>query len=156
MSTVIIVDDEEHIREDLGKYLRKRNYEVHIASTVTEAKKCISSEASNYVIIDLKLDIADFSGIEVFNYVQKRKPNIKPIILSSYPIEDVKDQLKKKLKDEAEPSSLLKKIEKNYIYKGSAQNYILTVLDKLKEIEQREEKSHSKKFGSSAEEDTNE
>lgn len=154
MSTILIVDDEEHIRADLGKHLRKRNYKVYTAPTDAEAKKCISSEALDYAIIDLKLDIADFRGIEVFNYLQKNKPNIKPIILSSYPFGDVKEQLKKKLKDEDEPSSILKKIEEDYIYKGSAQNYILAVVDKLKKLEQREEKINSKKFDLSAEEDT--
>lgn len=149
MSAVLIVDDEEHIREDLEKRLIKRNYKVYTAPAVKEARKCISNNVLDYVIIDLKLDIADFRGIEVFNYVQKNKPDIKPIILSSYPFQDVKEQLKKELKEKADPSSILKKIEENYIYKGSTQNYILAVLDKLKKLEQ-------KRFDSSAKEDNNE
>jgi ActR/RegA family two-component response regulator len=156
MSTILIVDDEEHIRADLEKHLRKRDYKVYTAPTDAGAKKCISSEALDYAIIDLKLDIADFRGIEVFNYVRKAMPDIKPIILSSYPFEDVKEQLKKELKDEDDPDSILKKIEEDYIYKGSAQNYILAVLDKLKELEQKKKMSHSKKFDLSAEEDTDE
>jgi len=156
MSTVLIVDDEEHIREDLGKRLKKRGYKVYTAPTVEEARKYISGEALDYAIIDLKLDIADFRGIEVFNYVQKNKLDIKPIILSSYPFEDIKEQLKKELKNENEPDRILKKIEEDYIYKGSAQNYILAVLDKLKELEQKRKKNHGKKFDSSAEEDTDE
>lgn len=141
MTTVLVVDDEKHIREDLTKHLKKRNYHVYTAGTVEEAKKFILGEALDYALIDLRLDFAsEFSGIKVFNFTLKNKPNLKPIVLSSYPFQDVKEQLKKEVKEEDEPDIILKKIEEDYIYKGSVQNYILAVLDKLEELGQKREK----------------
>lgn len=141
MAAVLIVDDEKHIREDLTKYLQMNNYQVYTAATVEKAKKFILSEVLDYAIIDLRLDFAsEFSGIKVFNFALKSKPKIKPIVLSSYPFQDVKEQLKKEVKEEDEPDIILKKIEEDYIYKGSAQNYILAVLDKLEELGQKKEK----------------
>jgi len=141
MITVLVVDDEKHIRKDLSKYLKKRHYHVYTAATVEEAIKIISGEKLDYALIDLRLDFAsEFSGIKVFNFALKNKPDIKPIVLSSYPFQDVKEQLKKEVKEDDKPDILLEKIEEDYIYKGSVQNYILAVLDKLDELGQKKEK----------------
>ncbi|NIM17856.1 MAG: response regulator [Candidatus Aminicenantes bacterium] len=132
MSKVLLVDDETHILRDLGKHLRKWKYEVYMASTVEEARKIISCKSLDYAIIDLKLDFtSEFGGIKVVNYVKKNQPKIKPIVLSAYPFEDVKDQLKEELEKEHEPERILKELEKNYIWKGGKKNYILAILDKL-------------------------
>jgi DNA-binding NtrC family response regulator len=157
MTSVLIVDDEKHIREDLGKHLRKKKYEVYTASTVEEAKKIISHKELDYAIIDLKLDFtSEFSGIKVFVFNQNNKPNIKSIALSAYPFKDVKEQLKKEVEEKGEPETILKKIEYNYIHKGGIQNYIIAILNKLEEFGQKKEEKNSSKLNVSAGEDTNE
>lgn len=142
MSKVLIVDDEDHIRSDLEKHLQKKNHQVVTADTVEKALQSVQKEELDYALIDLKLDIAsEFSGIKIFNYILKNNPRIRPIILSSYPFQDVKEQLRKEVKDDKDRDIILKKIENDYLYKGSVQNYILAVLDKLAELEQKQKSS---------------
>jgi DNA-binding NtrC family response regulator len=138
MSKILIVDDEDHIRADLARRLQKMSHQVVTADTVEKALQSIQKGELEYALIDLKLDYpSEFGGIKVFNYILKNKPHIKPIVLSSYPFQDVKEQLKKEVKNEKEPDIILKKIEEDYLYKGSVRNYILAVLDKLEELEQK-------------------
>jgi CheY-like chemotaxis protein len=137
MKKVLLVDDEQHIREDLGNELREIGYAVHTAQKVEEARKIILSEELDYAIIDLKLDYtSEVGGIKVVNFAKRNQPKLKAIILSGYPFEQVNEQLRKKLEEESDPGKILKEIEEDYIYKGGEQNYIDAVLDKLKELEQ--------------------
>jgi ActR/RegA family two-component response regulator len=132
MKKVLLLDDEKHIREDLGNGLRESGYGVYTASTVEEARKIILSEKLDYAIIDLKLDFtSEVSGIKVVNFAKRNQPKLKTIILSAYPFNDVKDQLKKELTKEIESEKIFKEIEKDYISKSDEKNYIKAVLDKL-------------------------
>ena len=140
MSTVLIVDDEEHIREDLKKHLKKRKYQVYTASTVEDANKIILSEELDYALIDLTLDFtSEYGGIKVFTFVKEKQPKVKPFILSAYPFIDVKEELKKELKEEEESERILQEIEEDYISKGGKKNYIEAVLEKLEELGQKEQ-----------------
>lgn len=141
MSKVLVVDDEEQIRKDLEKYLRRMNNAVYTAKTVEEARKIVLCKELDYEIIDLKLDFtSEFGGIKVVNFAKKNQPKIKTLILSAYPFADVKELLRKELKElneENEPEKILKEFEDNYIYKGGKKNYILAILDKLEELGKR-------------------
>ncbi|NIM17854.1 MAG: response regulator [Candidatus Aminicenantes bacterium] len=140
MKKVLLLDDEKHIREDLGNELRESGYAVHTAEKVEEARKIILSEEIDYAFIDLKLDYSsEYSGIKVVNFAKRNQPKLKAIILSAYPFEQVKAQLRKELEEEIGYEKILKEIEEDYIYKGGEQNYIDAVLDKLKELKQVQE-----------------
>ena len=142
MSTVLVVDDEEHIRKDLDKRLGMSNYIVHTASIIEEARKIIMCEPLDYAIIDLKLDFtSEVGGINVFNFVKRNQPKVKTIVLSGYPFEEVKGHLKKELKEEQELEKILKEIEMDYISKGD-KNYIRMVLKKLEELNQKKEQKN--------------
>lgn len=131
--TILLVDDERHIRIDLSMYLTKRGYFVHTASTIDEAKRIIDHQLIDFAIIDLKLDyMSGYGGIDIFNYAQCNHTQIKFIILSAYLFneEDLKNRIDEKLDSE----KILKQLEKDYIYKGGEKNYILAILDKLEEL----------------------
>jgi CheY-like chemotaxis protein len=137
LKKVLVVDDEKVIRDALEIFLRKEEYGVYPASTAEEARKFILSEKLDYVIINLKLDYtSEFGGIKVVNFAKRNQPKLKAIILSGYPFEKVKAQIKKELEEEIDPGKILKEIEEDYIYKGGEQNYIDAVLDKLTQLEQ--------------------
>ena len=141
MKKILLVDDEVHIRENLGKHLRKKNYAVYTASTAEEARKIILSEELNYAVIDLSLDFtSEYGGINVVNFAKRNQPKLKTIILSGYRFEDVKGQLKEELKEEIEAKTVLQEIEQDYISKGGKENYITAVLEKLRILEKKMEK----------------
>lgn len=143
MNKVLILDDDKLVREDLGKHLMKRNYQVYSASTVEEARKIILSVKLDYAIIDLKLDItSEYVGIKVFTFIKRNQPKVKPIVLTAYPFKDMKEQLMGDLVEERDPEKILKEFEENYISKAGQKNYIIAVLEKLKELEQKGEKKN--------------
>lgn len=144
---ILLVDDEPHIREDLGKRLKGKKYAVYTASDVEEARKIILTEDFDFAIIDLKLDFtSEYGGIKVFNFTKRNHPKTKAIVLSGYPFEEAKNQIKKELKGEHAPEKILKEIEQDYIYKGGDQNYILAVLNKLEKFETEKEREKKQCF----------
>lgn len=131
MMRILIVDDEQHILEDLGTELRVASYEVYTASSIDEAKEIISRYDLNCAIIDLKLDYTKFGGIEIYNFAKQRHPQIKTIILSGYVFDHLKEQLKKQPTYAHEAKNILEEIRANYVYKGGSQSYIDAVCEKL-------------------------
>jgi CheY-like chemotaxis protein len=145
MSKVLVVDDNVIICEDLKKHLEKRGYEVRTASTVEKARKHILSEEFDYAIIDLRMEAVswEFAGVKIINFAKRNQPKLRAIIFSGYKFEEVEILLEKEFEDEIESEKFLKEIKRDYIVKGDkAENSILLVLNKLKEIEQREDEKN--------------
>jgi DNA-binding response OmpR family regulator len=63
MATVLLVEDEEHLRATLAYNLRKAGYDVHTAATGPEAIHQFQSTASDLVLLDVMLP--GFDGFEV-------------------------------------------------------------------------------------------
>ncbi|HNZ00116.1 MAG TPA: sigma-54 dependent transcriptional regulator [Anaerolineaceae bacterium] len=53
--TVLIVDDEENARQFIGEFLIKKGYEVVGASTLAEARHCLSRGDGDVVLLDVQL-----------------------------------------------------------------------------------------------------
>jgi len=132
---VLIIDDEEHIRNHLAAFLKK-DYIIYTASSIEEGKKEINNKRLDYAIIDLKLDdISEYGGIKLFRFLKQNKPEVKTIILSAYYLtEEVEEEFKNQLNEEADLEKLFNEAKNNYISKGGEKNYILAVLEKLKTL----------------------
>lgn len=123
MKKILLLDDEAHIRRDLGNYLQENGFAVHKASTIEEAKKIIISENLEYAIVDLQVDYEhDYSGTQVVNFIKRNKPRTKVIILSAYSIDEI-------------ISSKLQLGYDGYLLKGDQENYIHAVFNKIIELE---------------------
>jgi DNA-binding NtrC family response regulator len=132
---VLIVDDEPHIREELGHFLRKK-YKVFTAATREDAKKIIEQKMPDFVIIDLNLDTeSEYSGLILLDWLIKNYPKIKPLVLSAYSPEHVRES--EDFRQRKETVELV--VENNYISKGSRPNYIEAVQKKIEELEQSHE-----------------
>jgi CheY-like chemotaxis protein len=136
--TILHVDDEEHIREQLGRFLKKK-YDVIKASTIEEARKVIATQDLDFIIVDLKLSgPKEFSGVELILYTIRLKPKTKTIILTGYLYDQAKGEIQKRLEKEGilkggECEPFLDELKKNFISKGGP-NYIEAVLKKLEEL----------------------
>jgi CheY-like chemotaxis protein len=120
---ILLLDDEENIRRDLGGYLTNNGYGVHKARSIEEAKKIILSEHIDFAIVDLKIDYeTEFGGAQIVNYAKRIHPKAKAIVLSA------------SLLDEEINSKFEVEID-GYVDKGSQENYIIAVVRKLKELE---------------------
>lgn len=76
--TVLIVDDEENARTNIGEYLEGEGYEVIGAATLAEAKTCLQRGDADVVLLDVQLP--DGYGPNLL-YETAYLPNRPPIIM---------------------------------------------------------------------------
>jgi Response regulator containing CheY-like receiver, AAA-type ATPase, and DNA-binding domains len=79
---ILIVDDEEAIRESLETLLEIEGYGVELAVNATEGLK--KMEGSNYDLVLLDLMMPDRSGMEVLHDVRQRDQETPIILLTAY------------------------------------------------------------------------
>jgi len=78
-TTVMVVDDEQPLRDFVRRNLEKRDFEVHAAANGLEALAIFNSEAVDLVIMDLMMPRMD--GIEAIRHI--RQTSLVPIIVLS-------------------------------------------------------------------------
>lgn len=54
-ASVLVVDDDQVIRELLGTYLEKHGYSVALASSVMDAKAALSNQSFDIIVLDVML-----------------------------------------------------------------------------------------------------
>jgi CheY-like chemotaxis protein len=81
---ILLVDDNDLIRESLGLVLVRNGYEVVTAANVDEALKVIAAQAFDVLLSDLHMPRAD-DGFIVVNAMRRSHPNAIAIVLSGYP-----------------------------------------------------------------------
>jgi len=79
---ILIVDDEEPVRELFGDLLRKEKCSVHSLSTAEEAIDCINGEDFDAVLMDIKL--AGMSGLEALKRMKELKPQLPVIMITGF------------------------------------------------------------------------
>jgi DNA-binding response OmpR family regulator len=80
---VLIVEDEEIVRESLRDWLTNSGYRVETAAEGEEALRTVEKQDVGILILDLRLP--GKSGIEVLREARTRKPNLRGIIITAYP-----------------------------------------------------------------------
>ncbi len=79
---ILVVDDDEIVREIIGSLLNSEGYTIRSAKDGLEAIKILKMENINMVITDLRMPGAD--GIEVLREALKIDPDRAVIILTAY------------------------------------------------------------------------
>src|SRR5471030_2322989 len=79
---LIIIDDEERLRNLLARILQLEGYEVLVASTAKEGLKKFQQEAVHVVISDVKLP--DINGIELTSQIKASWPATEIIVLTAF------------------------------------------------------------------------
>ena len=79
---VLVVDDEEVIRDVLGTLLTREGYEVTAAATAGEAVALFEAEPYDVVLLDLMLP--DRPGLEVLRDIRQRDPDAVVVIVTAY------------------------------------------------------------------------
>lgn len=86
---ILVVDDEQMIREAVSSYLEKQGYHVFAAETGRDALQIFEEQRISFVILDLMLP--DLSGEEICTLIRK-KSRVPIIMLTAKTMED--DMLK--------------------------------------------------------------
>ena len=77
---ILVVDDEEPIRELLSTYFVGHEYEVTTAATAPETVNSIQETIPDLVILDI--DLADADGLELLGTLKASHPKLPIIILT--------------------------------------------------------------------------
>ena len=80
--TILIVDDEDHLRRSLSLILQKENYSVTTASNAEEALECLRSREYDLMFLDLSLP--GMSGIDLLVEVHRHFPDMPVLILTAH------------------------------------------------------------------------
>jgi len=80
---IIIIDDDEGIRETLAAILQEEGYQVDTAESGKEAIEKTNAKLYNVALIDIRLP--DIEGIDLLNGIKETVPKIRKIIVTGYP-----------------------------------------------------------------------
>ena len=81
-SKILIVDDEETIRNVLSEHLRPHGYTIEVAGSGQEALKILEKEEFDLIIADVRMPEMD--GVELLQKVSKLYPDMAKILLTGY------------------------------------------------------------------------
>ena len=79
---ILVVDDEEIVRESLGGWLEKDGYFVATAPDGATALRRLEAEPWSILIVDLKMPGID--GMQVLEQAKKRSPDLAVVMMTAY------------------------------------------------------------------------
>ena len=80
--SVIIIDDENNIRNLLSRILSLEGFEVNSFGTAGEGLSSIEKESYSVALIDVKLP--DINGIELTRLIKEKSPDTEIIVMTAY------------------------------------------------------------------------
>jgi len=94
MSRILIIDDDDSIRESLDMYLTEEGYDVEVADRGMVGISKFSASRAEIVILDIRLP--DVSGFFVYDELRKQDHQAKVIMITAFHDEDMIDAAIKK------------------------------------------------------------
>jgi DNA-binding response OmpR family regulator len=80
--TVLVIDDEIAVNNNIRKILSKKDYKVDQAASKKEALEKIAAHAYNLVLLDLRMP--GVKGLELLGAIRKAQPQARVIIVTGY------------------------------------------------------------------------
>ena len=119
MPRILVVDDEEAMRESLNDWLKEDGYEVGLAAGGQEAIDMVRDEPWEIILLDLKMPGMD--GLETLKHLKEVRPDAEILMMTAYATVDTAVQAMKegafdylvKPFDPDEVEILIKKIVKH-------------------------------------------
>ncbi len=82
--SILIVDDEQDIRELIGDILRDEGYTVRLAANSDQCMSEINAEPPSLMILDIWLKDSRMDGIDILKTVKRDNPDIPVVIISGH------------------------------------------------------------------------
>ncbi len=82
MAKILIVDDEEHIRQLYSEELMEAGYEVATAESGFKILERIEKEKPDLIILDIKM--ADENGLDVLQEIRNKYYNLPVVLCTAY------------------------------------------------------------------------
>ena len=80
---ILVVDDDESIRNTMKAILENEGYLVDLAATGSEAIKKTKKTAYNIALLDIRLP--DMEGVELLKLIKDTVPHTRKIMVTGYP-----------------------------------------------------------------------
>lgn len=80
--TILVVDDEQRVLDEINEFLTNREYKVFTAGSAAEAYKVLETHSIDIVILDIKLP--KVSGLEVLKKIKDTYNEIEVIMISGH------------------------------------------------------------------------
>ncbi len=80
--SLLIVDDDDPLRQRLARAMEKKGFVVKDAKTVENAIKMVRSQPPKFALIDLRLE--DGNGLDVVSELNKAKKDSRIVMLTGY------------------------------------------------------------------------
>ena len=87
MAKLLIVDDEEDIREFAKNFFLKRKIEVLTASSGKEALAIVEKEKPDLILLDVRMD--EMTGVEVLKKLRENKIDTRVIMVTGVEDEEI-------------------------------------------------------------------
>jgi two-component system response regulator RegA len=82
LPSILLVDDDEVLRERLAQAIRARGYEVKTAGNAAEALREVAIESPEMAVLDLKMP--GMSGLELLRELRQLDPATRVLMLTGY------------------------------------------------------------------------
>lgn len=82
MKNILVVEDEDSLRESLEMFLREKGYQVYTAGSGQAAMRQWRKYTPQVIILDIRLP--DASGLELLQQITARDPDVKVIMMTAY------------------------------------------------------------------------
>jgi two-component system KDP operon response regulator KdpE len=88
---VLVVDDDAGVRDVCTVMLRSLGYRAAAESSGEEALAALDAAAVELVLLDLEMP--NMKGAEVLRTIKQRRPNLRVVVMSGRPREDLRNYL---------------------------------------------------------------
>lgn len=92
MARVLLVDDEKVYLDYLARFLTRAGHSVRTAQDGDQARTLFAEQRPELVIVDWQLQGAE-DGIAVFESLQAQVPDLKGLLITGYPEDELEDLL---------------------------------------------------------------
>ena len=82
MDTILIIDDDDHLRKSFERLLTEEGYAVKSASSGEAGLKVIHTKIPDLVIVDVRLP--GMNGLQTFKAIHDIEPKLPVIIMTAY------------------------------------------------------------------------
>jgi len=150
MARVLVVDDEESIRETLHAFLKRDGHEVHVAEDAEQALALLEDGGFDVVVTDIIL--SRVTGVDLLRKVRDVASHVQVVMMTGEPtVETASDSLRAGAFD-----YLVKPIEKNAIIRVVANAARVKALDDEKRRLEEENRHYQENLESLVQERTHE
>ena len=81
-TSILLVDDDQHLLQSMGAWLSDQGYEVQLSADIASATKLLDGQVFDLALVDLRLGADD--GMELLRHCRKHFPHVVVVLMTGY------------------------------------------------------------------------